>query len=94
VTLTDARGRIVGGDLRYGRLCACGNLKGWQSRVCRRCYLEAVHDEEFWARRRCECGGPKAIDARRCRHCANERLRGVSVPGREQPQSHPWRKAA
>lgn len=91
----DRRGRIMGGDLRYGLICACGNLKGWQSRICRRCYLEELHDADYWARRTCECGGLKReLRARRCRRCANARLVGVPQPGREQPMDHPWRKAA
>jgi hypothetical protein len=96
----DRRGRIMGGDERYGRLCACGNLKGWQARVCRSCYLEELRDEGYWERRRCpECSGPKSFNGSplrhrpglRCRPCANALLVGVPRPGREQPTNHPWR---
>jgi hypothetical protein len=98
----DRRGRIMAGDPRYGPFCACGNLKGVQSRTCMDCYRESRRDDRYWELRTCpDCGGPKAPRAPgrkvrqgiRCLECAYERMRGVSVPGREQPRDHPFRRA-
>lgn len=90
-TPTDARGRIMGGDPRYGRLCDCGNLKNWQSTKCWDCWSEERRDEAYWQRRTCACGGPKHAESSRCRRCKDASQVGRSISGRRQPENHPWR---
>ncbi len=81
-------------DDRWGRLCACGNLKTDQALTCFDCAVERRRAPDYWEKRTCpDCGGPKTASKQRCRTCANELMRGVAVAtGRAQAADHPWRK--
>jgi hypothetical protein len=80
-------------DLRWGRLCECGNLKTDQALTCTDCAAGRRRAPNYWERRTCVCGGPKSKNAATCSSCRHESMRGISSIGHEQPESHPWRLA-